>query len=173
MVAAAKRRSFGPHCQPIEVRFWTKVQADTRNPDGCWLWTGGTDGHGYAIIWHNNKARGANRVAWELRNGKPFPPDLLACHTCDNPLCVRPDHIFPGTALDNAHDKIRKGRANIQPRQSHCQRGHEMIAANVVMEGKKRKCRACRQARDRRRSSRRAALTPAEATNDNDKGEQG
>lgn len=148
MVAAAKRRNFGPHCQPIEVRFWTKVKADTTNPDGCWFWTGGKDGKGYAIIWQNGKARQSSRVAWELRNGKPFPADLFACHRCDNPLCVRTDHIFPGTHTENMQDAIRKGRSHVQQRRTHCQRGHEMVGENVATNGSgKRRCRECERMR--------------------------
>jgi hypothetical protein len=86
-----------------------------------------------------------------LRHSKPFPPDRYACHHCDNPLCVRPDHIFPGTATENMQDAWAKGRMKAPPRPTHCQRGHEMIGDNVAVEGGKRKCRECRRMRERAR----------------------
>ena len=54
----------------------------------------------------------AYRVAWELIHG-PIPAGLLICHHCDNPQCVRPDHLFLGTHKDNQQDKVKKGRAAI------------------------------------------------------------
>jgi hypothetical protein len=154
MIAPNKRRGYGPHCQPLEVRFWSKVKADTTSPNGCWLWTGGVDGWGYACIWHQGKSRIASRVAWELRHANPFPEGMQACHTCDNPRCVRPDHIFPGTNMDNHLDALRKGRLVQLPPRTHCQRGHAMEGDNVAMEGGKRRCRTCRQASERARRAR-------------------
>lgn len=52
----------------------------------------------------------ASRVAYMIAHGE-IDDDLLCCHTCDNPSCVNPDHLFLGTANDNLQDMIRKGRA--------------------------------------------------------------
>lgn len=51
----------------------------------------------------------AHRVAWELSFG-PVPAGLFVCHHCDNPRCVRPDHLFVGTHDANMRDRDRKGR---------------------------------------------------------------
>lgn len=93
---------------PLEERFWLYVQKS----DGCWNWTGGLSSKGYAILkgeGGDGKRLQSSRVSWEIHNG-PIPPGLFVCHRCDNPKCVRPDHLFLGTQTDNMQDCIRKGR---------------------------------------------------------------
>ena len=86
--------------------FWDNVNM-TGN---CWLWQGGKTDSGYGIVSASpNPWRTAHRVAWELTNG-PIPKGLFICHHCDNRLCVRPEHLFLGTAKDNLRDAIKKGR---------------------------------------------------------------
>ena len=90
----------------LEERFWSKVEKS----DGCWEWTGSADQHGYGrIAVSRSKPRIATRVAWEITRG-PIPPGMDVCHSCDNPPCVRPDHLFLGTRRDNMHDAHLKGR---------------------------------------------------------------
>lgn len=96
---------------PIDARFWSKVD----KTGDCWVWTAGTRGRGshrYGAIRINGKNRSAHRVSWELTNG-PIPGGLVVCHHCDNPPCVRPDHLFLGTVQDNALDRDRKGRSGL------------------------------------------------------------
>ena len=90
-------------------RFWEKVQ----KADGCWLWTGtkGPAGYGQFAATHN-KTLVASRVSYYLHYRKD-PRHLQVCHSCDNPTCVNPDHLWLGTAKDNKADSIRKGRANV------------------------------------------------------------
>lgn len=76
--------------------------------DGCWEWRGAVDRDGYGIFSYANETRRAARVALEL-DGRA-PGDRFACHHCDNPRCVRPDHLFVGTNQDNMQDMVRKGR---------------------------------------------------------------
>jgi len=52
----------------------------------------------------------AHRVSWEKANGREIPDGLMVLHKCDNPLCVRPEHLFLGTASDNARDMLKKMR---------------------------------------------------------------
>lgn len=52
----------------------------------------------------------ATRIAWLLDHGRLPPDDMFVCHRCDNPPCVRPDHLFLGTSEDNVYDAIDKGR---------------------------------------------------------------
>lgn len=88
-------------------RFWVRV--DRAEGAACWHWLRAVtrDGYGY---FHYGRARLAHRVAYELTHG-PIPEGMQVCHQCDNPGCVRPDHLFIGTAQDNADDKVRKGRS--------------------------------------------------------------
>ena len=88
-------------------RFYAKTKRNTVN--GCLEWTAALDGCGYGRININGVNQKASRVAWFLAHGE-WPGDLHVCHTCDNRLCVEPDHLFLGTAKDNNDDKIAKGR---------------------------------------------------------------
>lgn len=74
---------------------------------GCVLWLGMLDKHGRARYGHDNDC--ASRVMWRLLNGI-IPEGLHVLHTCDNPRCVNPDHLFLGTQKDNMVDCKSKGR---------------------------------------------------------------
>lgn len=86
--------------------FWTKVKKTKK----CWLWTANKNKAGYGKIKIKQKTRLAHRVSWEIHFG-PIQDGLFVCHHCDNPTCIKPDHLFLGTSLDNMRDKIKKGRA--------------------------------------------------------------
>lgn len=88
----------------IEERFWEKVDKS----GDCWLWLGQTNG-GYGVISCNGKDKYAHRVSWQIHNGN-IPGDILVLHTCDNPPCVNPDHLWLGTDADNTNDKVKKNR---------------------------------------------------------------
>jgi hypothetical protein len=87
-----------------EDRFWAKVQ----KTDSCWVWTAATDSDGYGVF-NAPGHRAAHPFSYELHNG-PIPEGLCVLHKCDNPPCVRPDHLFLGTKKDNAVDMAIKGR---------------------------------------------------------------
>jgi hypothetical protein len=94
-----------PRPDTFAERFWGRVD---RSGD-CWLWTGWRQANGYGGLRVKRQAHYAHRVAWTLVNG-PIPDGLFVCHHCDNRPCVRPDHLFLGTARDNTRDSIAKGR---------------------------------------------------------------
>lgn len=90
----------------IARRFWAKVQKTST----CWLWTAFRNAQGYGRLYAGGRTRPATHVALWLATGKWPPQGMLACHRCDNPSCVNPDHLFLGTARDNARDCLEKGR---------------------------------------------------------------
>ena len=104
--------------KPLLERFEAKVQKG----EGCWTWLGARMANGYGAIgdvYKGGKYRisRAHRVAYELYRGR-IPAKKLVCHSCDNPLCVNPDHLFIGTHSDNLLDAYRKGR-KVSPFKPH------------------------------------------------------
>lgn len=94
----------------MSAQFWAKVRKQPG--DGCWEWTGSFNDKGYGKVRVDGRMVRAHRVAWELAHGPlSLPADATVCHRCDNPACVRPDHLFLGTQLDNIRDRDAKGRA--------------------------------------------------------------
>lgn len=94
-------------------RFWCKVDKS----GDCWLWTARRDKNGYGRFrpdGANTGDVGAHRVAFALA-GQTVKDGDLVCHTCDNPPCVRPSHLFIGTPMVNAIDRDAKGRGRPWP----------------------------------------------------------
>ena len=95
------------HLQASEL-FWTSVN----KTESCWLWTKSRDKDGYGKASKKHRSLRAHQYAWILTYG-PIPDGQHILHRCDNPPCVRPDHLFVGTQADNVQDAMRKGRRRI------------------------------------------------------------
>jgi hypothetical protein len=103
---------------PLRKRFWRYVKKNgpALRPElgPCWMWTGANDGKaGYGKITVEHKPgrqirTQAHRASWMLHFGK-IPPGLEVCHECDNPPCIRPEHLFLGNRAANQQDAARKG----------------------------------------------------------------
>ena len=96
----------GSGVRPLAERFWAKV----RRGAACWEWQGAMLPNGYGKIFGTeHKIIGAHRASWIVTHGN-IPEGMLVCHHCDNPRCVRPEHLFLGTDKDNTRDMFQKGR---------------------------------------------------------------
>lgn len=129
--------------QAEAARFWAKV--DRRSDDECWLWTGSRNARGYGGFGHRGRTRKATHVSYEIATGQPFPAGLMARHSCDNPSCVNPAHIQPGTNRENVADMVSRKRHHAN-RRSHCIHGHPLSGANLyVRKNGQRHCQQCKR----------------------------
>lgn len=118
----------------LEERFWAKV--DTSGD--CWLWTAARMPKGYGLLWYAPERRTimAHRVAWIIAYGE-IPDGMEVLHRCDNPPCVRLDHLFLGTQADNVQDMLGKGRGYLDgPHQAArgSQHGQAKVTEAQVVE---------------------------------------
>lgn len=88
--------------------FWPKV--DRQSSNECWNWLASLDKDGYGYFSIDSVSRKAHRVAYVLANGK-LKTSLFVCHSCDNPSCVNPAHLWAGTSRQNIDDMIIKSRS--------------------------------------------------------------
>lgn len=96
--------------KPLFTRLLSKVQINQHTD--CWEWTGGKNNLGYGMVRDGEKMRTAHRVSYELHNDTTIPKLMCVCHSCDNPLCINPKHLWLGTRKQNSQDMINKGRAH-------------------------------------------------------------
>jgi hypothetical protein len=97
------------------AKFWSYVSKSS----GCWNWTRSVN-HGYGQIWFNGVRWIASRLAWVLTYGPIENSKHFVLHRCDNPRCVRPDHLFLGTQTQNLHDMRLKKRGATPPHRRGC-----------------------------------------------------
>jgi hypothetical protein len=118
---------------PPEQRFWQYV----RKTDTCWLWTGAKKEWGYGVIHlkrigNVSRVEKAHRLSWQMHRG-PIPRGLFVCHSCDNPACVNPDHLFVGTCLDNNRDMLNKGHYDRVKRPKGERHGNSTTTEEMVL----------------------------------------
>ena len=84
--------------------------SESSHPNGCWIWEGMKSHNGYGRFRiRGGKRIPAHRYSYELFKGK-IKSGLLVCHSCDNPPCVNPEHLWMGTQKQNIDDMIKKKR---------------------------------------------------------------
>ena len=90
----------------IRDRFWSRVAIGA--PDQCWPWRGRVDPNGYGRFDYRDRPYVSHRIAFMLSRGEPGT--LSVCHSCDNPPCCNPAHLWLGAQTDNNRDRDTKGR---------------------------------------------------------------
>jgi HNH endonuclease len=148
------------HDRPLGERLreigWTLTES------GCWEWNGNRHRNGYGMFDAKNLGyvhAKAHRVVYEHRVG-PIPDGLELRHTCDNPPCVNPEHLLPGTHAENMADMVERGRHAAHSR-TECRNGHDLTLPGAVRsftrrrngrETRENECVECaRESRLRRR----------------------
>lgn len=87
---------------------WAKI--DKKSETECWIWQGTKTTAGYGVLRVNYKLKYAHRLMWILHNKTDIPKRGCICHSCDNPPCCNPAHLFLGSHSDNMKDAKAKGR---------------------------------------------------------------
>ena len=127
--------------------FWTLVRP---HPNGCWLWGGTVDHHGYGRY----RMRLAHRLAY-LELAGEIPDGLELDHLCRVPACVNPNHLEPVSHAENVRRSIagQVNSARLRTR-THCKNGHPFSAENTyVYPNGYRECRICARANHKRLQS--------------------
>lgn len=105
-------------------RFFQKV--DKGGEDDCWPWNAAQYHDGYGHLTIRCKDYRAHRVSYFLANG-PFPDKLFLLHSCDNPICVNPKHLTPGTHQANVDDCVGKKRHSFGEHNGHAVLSFEQV----------------------------------------------
>jgi predicted XRE-type DNA-binding protein len=113
----------------LEERLWAKINIG--GPDECWEWQAGRYKSDYGQFKLNGKVVRAHRVVWELVNKQLIPEGQCVLHSCDNPPCCNPTHLFLGNHQENMDDMIAKGRFVHQPGE---QNGRAKLTESQVVD---------------------------------------
>lgn len=152
-------KKFAPYRQPLtEEQLFNKLLSRVVvDANGCWVWQGSKDSDGYGWFYGgrasdsgNIKNEKAHRVSLSFALGRELGEGMKACHTCHNPPCINPEHLYEGTQFDNERDKVQAGRHANQLK-THCPNGHEYTEGTTYHRPDHptwRECLICRQRRD-------------------------
>jgi hypothetical protein len=147
----------------IDERFWDKIDRNgpipPHRPDlgPCYVWTAHRQSDGYGTFKVDGNTVLAHRWIWQRTHGV-LPRKIETCHHCDNPACVRLDHLFTGTHADNVRDSVSKGR--------HVAREGLLNGAHTHPERRARSCGDKNGSRVHRERMRRGSLSPASKLNE-------
>ena len=127
-------------------RFWSKV--NITYPHLCWEWQAGKRGDGYGHFGYQYRTWAAHRLSFYVTYG--YEPPVVR-HKCDNPKCVNPFHLEPGTQKDNCRDTVERGR-HPNASKTKCKNGHPYTEENTYISPTKgtRECYICRKENKRR-----------------------
>jgi hypothetical protein len=123
---------------------WERILSNTISNNQCLEWQG-CKRNGYGRIRVGSHTKTVHRLVAEMMVGK-LNRDEFVCHTCDNPSCCNPDHLFIGSQFDNMKDMVAKDRhKNANSGKAMCKRGHVFDEANTYIrkDNGRRLCRAC------------------------------
>lgn len=135
-----------PSDLPLPKRVTERLKVEA---NGCWTWQGARHEFGYGLTFgrpgqpkHRNRMVRVHRLVFEAVHGK-VPAGRWVLHSCDNPPCANPAHLFEGCATDNARDMASKGRQIFQRRPERAPRGHRngraKLTADAVREIRRRR----------------------------------
>jgi len=113
------------------------IQNTEKRQSGCLEWVRGIEGRGYGMAWHEGKQIKAHRLSWilflgELPKWSGYKSAACVLHSCDNPKCVNPDHLFLGTQSENVADRKAKGRTARQCGEKHGMSVLNDLAVNEI-----------------------------------------
>lgn len=139
-------------------RYWAKVNKGLENE--CWEWVGAKNSKGYGQFSINGKSTSTHRISYAMHHGEILP-GLIVCHTCNNPPCVNPKHLYMGTNTDNMHQASQQKRFPEQHK-THCKNGHEFTPENTIIRNQGNKkgrapgstyrcCKECKRINDSKR----------------------